>query len=141
MSSILKLFLAIFLIIAIISNTSHSVTQDKAKRAPPQDSTELCNNVNCRVPLCKCSNTEIPNDVPFDDTPMMIALSFNGVLTSGHSKYLKQILNPIFKNPNDCPIQGTFFVSDKGNGSTDYCFVQGLFNNNNEIGVGSTEYE
>lgn len=100
-----------------------------------------CTDVNCRVPLCKCSNSQIPNDIPFDDTPMMIALSFNGVLTSEHARYIKKILNPVFKNPNDCPIQATFFVSDNGIGNTDYCFVQGLFNNNNEIGVGSIEYE
>lgn len=107
----------------------------------PTSSPEVCDDRNCRVPLCKCSNTQIPNDIPFDDTPMMIGISFNGVVTTNHAKYLKKILNPVFKNPNDCPIQATFFVSDKGNGTSDYCFVQGLFNNNNEIAVGSTEYE
>lgn len=102
---------------------------------------EKCTKANCRVPLCKCSNTKIPNDFRFDDTPMMVALSFNGVLTSHHAKYIKRILDPDFKNPNDCPIQATFFVSDNGKGHTDYCFVQGLFNNNNEIAVGSINYQ
>jgi hypothetical protein len=57
---------------------------------------------------------------------MMVALSFNGVLTTEHSRYIKKILNPIFKNPNGCGIQGTFFVSDSSNGTTDYCLVQTL---------------
>jgi hypothetical protein len=103
-------------------------------------SDEKCNSVNCRLPLCKCSDTEQPDKIELEDTPMMIALSFNGVITTEHSKYIKKILNPIFKNPNGCGIQATFFVSETGNGTTDYCLVQTLFNNNNEIGVGAPKY-
>jgi len=72
---------------------------------------------------------------------MMIALTFNGVLTSEHSKFIKRILNPVFRNPNGCAVQGTFFLSGSGNGTTDYCFAQSLFNNNNEIAVSSTKYQ
>jgi hypothetical protein len=71
---------------------------------------------------------------------MMVALSFNGIITSEYAKYIKKILHPIFKNPNGCPIQGTFFVSNTGNGSTDYCMVETLFNNNNEIAVSAPKY-
>ncbi len=119
-----------------------SLSLSLAQIPPSQrDSTaDDCNDSNCRAPLCKCPNTKIPNDIPFDDTPMMVGLSFSGVLTSSHGKYIKKLLNPVFKNPNNCPIEATFFVSDKGNGTADYCFAQGLFNNNNEIGVGTTEY-
>ncbi|CAF0728061.1 unnamed protein product [Brachionus calyciflorus] len=101
---------------------------------------EDCNFLNCRLPLCKCSNPERPGNIQYDDTPMMVSLSFNGVLTTAHSPYIKKILNPLFKNPNGCPIQSTFFISDSGNGTTDYCFVQTLFNNNNEISVSSPKY-
>jgi hypothetical protein len=104
-----------------------------------QDSKE-CNSKNCVLPLCKCSNTDRPGNINLDDTPMMIAITFNGVVSSQYMKHIKKILNPIYKNPNGCPIQATFFVSNKGNGTTDYCVVQSLFNNNNEIAVGSVEY-
>lgn len=132
---------AVFSLLTISIALTLVAAAERDEADPLTKPADECGDSNCRVPLCKCSNTKIPNDVPFDDTPMMVGLSFNGVLTTGHAKYLKRILNPVFKNPNDCPIQTTFFVSDKGNGTTDYCFVQGLFNNNNEIAVGSTEYE
>lgn len=102
-----------------------------------------CNQTNCRLPLCRCSTTnvtEVTNNMALDDTPMMVAITFNGILTSQHSVSIKKILDPTFRNPNGCPIQATFFVSDKGRGLTDYCFVQGLFNNHNEIGVSVPRY-
>ena len=101
---------------------------------------ETCGKQNCELPLCKCSNTERPAGIEFGDTPMMIGLTFNGVLTSQHAHLFKNILNPVFKNPNGCPIQATFFVSNTGNGTSDYCFVQNLFNNNNEIAASATKY-
>lgn len=101
-----------------------------------------CDTSNCILPLCKCSNKESPERVPLDDVPMMVGISFNGVVPSSSMKYIKKILNPIFKNPNGCPTQATFFVSDKmERKDTDYCVVQNLFNNNNEIAVGSTKYK
>lgn len=72
----------------------------------------------------------------------MVGITFNGVIAGRHMKYLKQILNPIFKNPNGCPPQATFFVSDKSEtANTDYCVVQNLFDNNNEIAVGAEKYK
>ena len=102
-----------------------------------------CDSKNCVLPLCKCSDTEPPGNMDLEDVPMMIGLSFNGIVASHHMKYIKTILNPIFKNPNGCPTQATFFVSDKSTASqkTDYCVVQNLFDNNNEIGVGSVKYK
>jgi hypothetical protein len=136
----LLLFKGLFLgVMLLFIFTMPSPSHSTAQRAMPTFK-EDCSASNCRLPLCKCSNTRIPNDIEYDDTPMMIALSFSGVLTAGHAKYLKKILNPVFKNPNDCPIQSTLFLSHSGNGTSDYCFVQGLFNNNNEIGVGSKAY-
>ncbi len=100
-----------------------------------------CDSTNCILPLCKCSNTEPPANMDLEDVPMMVGLSFNGILTAHHMKHIKQILNPVFKNPNGCPTQATFFVSDQQERlTTDYCVVQSLFNNNNEIGVGATKY-
>lgn len=112
-----------------------------AFQATHENKKPVCGVDNCRLPLCKCSSTSGPTNVAFEDTPMMIALGFNGVLTTQHSFHIKKILNPIYKNPNGCPVQSTFFVSDKGRGATDYCLVQGLFRNHNEIGVGAPVYK
>lgn len=134
----MRLILNAFLFVLVfIPKWCDSTAQEMIKSEKPA---EECSFLNCRLPLCKCSNTERPGQITFDDTPMMISLSFNGVLTSHHAKYIKKILNPIFKNPNGCPIQSSFFISNTGNGTTDYCLVQNLFNNNNEISVSSFKY-
>lgn len=114
---------------------------NSCKSTAKSQQTIRCDSTNCKLPLCKCSDTQPPGDIDLDKVPMMIGLSFNGIIASSHMKYIKQILNPVFKNPNGCPIQGTFFVSEQAeHDSTDYCVVQNLFNNNNEIGVGATKY-
>jgi hypothetical protein len=63
-------------------------------------------------------------------TPMMVALSFNGIIAPEYGKYIKKILHPTFKNPNGCPVQGTFFVSNTGNGTlifSNFYFSQKIF--------------
>ena len=45
---------------------------------------------------------------------------------------IRSILNPIHRNPNKCPISSTFFVNDN---YTEYCLVQRLFDNHNEIAM------
>lgn len=111
-----------------------------AQEMTKKEKIEDCNFLNCRLPLCKCSDADRPMSVHFGDTPMMVSLTFSGVLTSFHAKYIKKILNPLYKNPNGCPIQGTFFLAETGNGTTDYCLAQTLFNNNNEISVSAPKY-
>lgn len=120
----------------MILNTLNSMNE--------KNSSELVNKCDrklCKLPLCKCADTETPNKLDLNDIPMMIMLTFNGILQKEHSDYYKKILNPLFKNPNGCPVQATFFVSDTGYAKTDYCLVQKLFNNNNEIAVGAPKYK
>ena len=100
----------------------------------------ICNQTVCKLPLCKCADALVPGNLHLNDVPMMILLTFNGILQKEHVTYLKKILNPIYKNPNGCPVQATFYVSDITHVKTDYCSVQKLFNNNNEIGVGAEKY-
>jgi hypothetical protein len=125
------------LILMLLPYFCNGTAQEMSKS---EKSSGGCNSENCRLPLCKCSKTNGPSTIQFDDTPMMIGLSFNGIVTTEHSKYLNKILNPIFKNPNACPIQATFFTSDTSNVTTDYCLLQTYFNNNNEIAVSGTKY-
>jgi hypothetical protein len=125
-------------IVVLIAPLCDSTAQEMNTKLNDHDKT--CNPSNCRLPLCKCPNSERPLHIELDDTPMMVALSFNGIIAPEYGKYIKKILHPTFKNPNGCPVQGTFFVSNTGNGTTDYCLVENLFNNNNEIAVSSPKY-
>ena len=129
----LCLTLGIFLVLFTLCESTGRVDDHREN--------EPCDSSNCRLPLCKCSDIRGPEEkIDLRDTPMMVALSFNGIITTEHSKFIKKILNPIFKNPNGCGIQATFFLSESGNGTTDYCLAQTLFNNNNEIGIGAPKY-
>lgn len=88
-----------------------------------------------------CTNRKeciLPTRIKINEIPMMIGLSFSGIVTGQTMKFFNKIVRPRFKNPNGCPLQATFFVADSNaNEQTEYCLVQELFNNNNEIGVGS----
>ena len=87
-----------------------------------------------------CENSidcTLKNEIKITKTPMMIGLSFSGIITSQTIKFINKIAKPRYRNPNGCSIQTTFFVSDSAcNEQTEYCLVQELFNNNNEIGIG-----
>lgn len=137
----MKILILIGIILVSSVCRSFATNQQDSSQISSSSSSDECNAKNCVLPLCKCSNTERPNNYSMSDTPMMIALTFNGVIPKHYMKYIKKILNSVYKNPNNCPIQATFFVSDKKNGTTDYCVVQTLFNNNNEIAVSSPEYK
>ena len=127
--------LLLFLLLA-----ASSVVERADATAQESSMPVTCSPANCRLPLCKCSNTERPSGIELDDTPMMIGLTFSGVLATQYAHYIKRILNPIFKNPNGCAVEATFFLSNSGNGTTDYCFAQTLFNNHNEIAIGAPRY-
>jgi hypothetical protein len=103
---------------------------------------EVCSSQNCLLPVCRCSSINSPRNTDLSETPMMIALSFNGIINQDVMQSINKILDPSNKNPSGCPIQGTFFVSDVNKETkTEYCLVQNLFDKNNEIAVGTTIYE
>jgi len=136
----ISLMLSLLLVLSL-----HGVTinaqQSQLNANSTQQNETICSAENCRLPLCKCANTKTPGNINLNEVPMMIMLTFNGVVRQEHSAYLQRILNPIYRNPNGCPVQATFYVSNEDNNhKTDYCLVQKLFNNNNEIGVGAIKY-
>lgn len=101
------------------------------------DEVKVCNSNNCKLPRCKCSSREIPGSIDLAKTPMMVALSFNGVINKNIMSSIEKIID--FKNPDTCPIKATFFVNDRVQRlSTKYCLVQNLFDVNNEIAISVT---
>ena len=139
----IKFILIFFLLIILLHHisTDSSGATTKTKKSLNPNTAQECNKINCVLPLCQCSGTKPPGDLKISEVPMMVGLTFNGIIESSYMEYLKKVLNPVFKNPHGCPIQATFFVSDPNQDSYNYCNITNLFNNNNEIGVGSIEYK
>lgn len=65
----------------------------------------------------------------------MILLTFDDTISADNWKlYNDTIFTPNRKNPNGCPIRGTFFISHQ---YTDYQKVQQLWIDNHEVSVHS----
>ncbi|CAF1061212.1 unnamed protein product [Didymodactylos carnosus] len=79
-----------------------------------------------------CLTTKHPIKQDIKQLPQLILLSFVGNLNKYSLDSIRTILNPVHRNPNKCPISSTFIVNDN---YTDYCLVQRLFDNNNEIAI------
>ena len=71
----------ISVIIIILSVIDPSSTIDR------NDRTNYCNKASCKLPSCKCSSSKIPDNL--SSAPMMIALSFNGIIIDEVIKHFK----------------------------------------------------
>ncbi|CAF3002603.1 unnamed protein product [Rotaria socialis] len=92
-----------------------------------------CTKKNCQLPSCQCAIiNKNPTSFNNTDIPQLVLLTFVGNLNKHTFEPVRSILHPIFRNPNQCPISSTFFVNDN---FTDYCLVQRLFDNHNEIAM------
>lgn len=89
-----------------------------------------CSPDTCKLPDCRCVGTDIPGGIPMEDTPMMIMLTFDDSVNVANFDYYTQLFDGKFRNPNGCPIKGTFFVSGD---ATQYHFVEKLYQRGQEI--------
>ena len=90
--------------------------------APP------CDYSNCTLPNCFCSSdgTLIPNGMLPTDVPQMITITFDDAVNDENwDLYQDKLFPETYKNPNGCPIHGTFYVSHQ---YTNYAMVQKLWN-------------
>lgn len=99
-------------------------------RAPP------CDPSVCVLPDCFCSEdgTAIPGDLPFQEVPQMITITFDDAINNNNIGLYKEIFNGKRKNPNGCDIKATFFVSHK---YTNYSAMQEMHRKGHEIAVHS----
>jgi len=100
-------------------------------RAPP------CDFSKCELPDCFCSTdgTQIPGGLDPSEVPQMLVITFDDAVNDENWKlYQDQLFPPKYKNPNGCPIHGTFYVSHQ---YTNYAMVQKLWNKGHEIAVHS----
>ncbi|XP_063376788.1 chitin deacetylase 1 [Cydia fagiglandana] len=101
----------------------------------PLDLATKCEPSQCELPQCFCSKdgTLIPGGLDPEDTPQMIMLTFDGAVNLNNFELYKKVFNGI-KNPNGCPIRGTYFLSHE---YSNYAMVQALAHEGHEIATGT----
>lgn len=105
----------------------------------PVDLALKCDLAECQLPYCFCSKdgTVIPGNLEAEKTPQMILLTFDGAVNLNNYDLYKKVFNKI-KNPNGCPIRGTFFVSHE---YSNYVQVQALAHDGHEIATGTVSMQ
>ncbi|XP_014676062.1 PREDICTED: uncharacterized protein LOC106816029 [Priapulus caudatus] len=103
----------------------------------------FCDANSCRLPDCKCADTQIPGGLVANDIPQMVLIGWDEALrVEDYNHLYQQIFKRVTpnrrreprRNPNGCPITGTFFVSHQ---FTDYAAVQSMYAEGNEIAAHS----
>ncbi|XP_055341597.1 chitin deacetylase 1-like isoform X2 [Paramacrobiotus metropolitanus] len=100
----------------------------------------VCDESKCKLPNCFCSQkgTRIPGDLDPAQVPQMIVLSFDDAVNSNVQPIYDALFNPDLKNPNGCPIRGTFYLSHQW---TDYRMVQQLFKDGHDFALHSVSHK
>ncbi|XP_043466285.1 chitin deacetylase 1-like [Leptopilina heterotoma] len=102
-------------------------------RAPP------CDPAVCVLPDCFCSEagTTIPGNLPSNNIPQMITITFDDAIDNNNIDLYKEIFNGKRRNPNGCDIKATFFVSNK---YSDYSAIKEMHKKGHEIAVRSISH-
>ena len=88
--------------------------------------------LNCKLPDCFCEGNKNPGGFTKDATPQFVYVSFDGDINSRVFSKYRKIFSGERKNPDNCPISSTFFVSDSGSRSG---YVSFLKNKGQEIAM------
>ncbi|RWS19278.1 Polysaccharide deacetylase-like protein, partial [Leptotrombidium deliense] len=89
-----------------------------------------CNNDVCIIPDCKCGNSLIPGNLPVDEIPQIILLTFDDAVNDLNWDIYEELFSTGRKNPNGCPLVATYYVSHEW---TDYGQVQTLYSRGHEM--------
>ncbi|XP_015919228.2 myb-like protein U isoform X2 [Parasteatoda tepidariorum] len=90
---------------------------------------DKCNSRHCFLPDCRCASIDIPAKIPAREVPQIVLITFDDAVNDLNYELYGEIFNNR-KNPNGCPILGTFYVSHEW---TDYGMVQTLYSNGHEM--------
>nr|XP_012153782.1 PREDICTED: uncharacterized protein LOC100882646 isoform X3 [Megachile rotundata]XP_012153793.1 PREDICTED: uncharacterized protein LOC100882646 isoform X3 [Megachile rotundata] len=98
-----------------------------------------CNPKECHLPNCWCSQdgTRIPGNLTASTVPQMITITFDDAVNAENFELFSKIFSNDRKNPNGCPVRGTFYVSHQ---YTNYRDVQYLWNVGHEIAAHSVTH-
>lgn len=89
-----------------------------------------CRKDVCLLPDCYCGGKEIPAELPVEQVPQIILLTFDDSVNDLNKQLYQDLFEKGRVNPNGCPIGATFYVSHEW---TDYSQVQNLYSDGHEI--------
>ncbi|CAH1960769.1 unnamed protein product [Acanthoscelides obtectus] len=96
----------------------------------PDKTAAKCRKDVCLLPDCSCGGRDIPGDIPVEETPQMVLMTFDDAVNDLNKNYYIDLFENNRKNPNGCPIAATFYVSHEW---TDYSQVQNLYADGHEM--------
>ncbi|XP_071166720.1 uncharacterized protein [Mytilus edulis] len=110
-----------------------AVQSKNGEQNSAENSKETCiQGLNCKLPGCFCQGGKTPGGFGRENTPQFVYISFDGDIDSRVFFRFKKIFSGDRKNPNNCPISSTFFVSQEGSRDS---FVSFLNNKSQEIAM------
>ncbi|VDK69232.1 unnamed protein product [Litomosoides sigmodontis] len=120
-----------------LRKATFAIPKSASNRQPLKD---CPTTASCLLPNCFCSRSrmEIPGGLLARDVPQIVLLTFDGPVTDQTFVTYKSLFNGNYRNPNGCPIKGTFFVSSEWN---NYDQTQWLISNGHEVAVNSITHE
>nr|XP_015837856.1 PREDICTED: chitin deacetylase 5 isoform X3 [Tribolium castaneum] len=96
----------------------------------PDKTAAKCRKDVCLLPDCSCGGKEIPGDLPVEQVPQLVLLTFDDSVNDLNKGLYSDLFEKGRTNPNGCPIAATFYVSHEW---TDYSQVQNLYSDGHEI--------
>ncbi|XP_044257344.1 uncharacterized protein LOC123006716 isoform X8 [Tribolium madens] len=96
----------------------------------PDKTAAKCRKDVCLLPDCSCGGKEIPADLPVEQVPQLVLLTFDDSVNDLNKGLYSDLFEKGRTNPNGCPIAATFYVSHEW---TDYSQVQNLYSDGHEI--------
>lgn len=88
-----------------------------------------CDANTCKLPNCRCADTNPPGNLDINDVPMFITLTADDAIQSYTLDAVKNLIGSR-KNPNGCPAKMTYFTSLS---YTNYSMVTDWYVAGNEI--------
>ncbi|KAL1493380.1 hypothetical protein ABEB36_011444 [Hypothenemus hampei] len=96
----------------------------------PDKTAAKCRKDVCLLPDCYCGGKEIPGDLPVEQVPQIVLLTFDDSVNDLNKGLYQDLFERGRVNPNGCPIAATFYVSHEW---TDYSQVQNLYSDGHEL--------
>lgn len=96
----------------------------------PDKTAAKCRKDVCLLPDCYCGGKDIPGDIPVEQVPQMVLLTFDDSVNDLNKGLYQDLFERGRTNPNGCPIAATFYVSHEW---TDYSQVQNLYSDGHEL--------
>ncbi|KAE9552272.1 hypothetical protein FO519_004518 [Halicephalobus sp. NKZ332] len=99
-----------------------------------------CDLSKCKLPTCFCTpdGRGIPGGLRKEETPQFVVLTFDDAVNGKTAPDYKHIFGQEkYRNPNGCPIKGTFFISHEW---TNYDEVQWIAKTGHELASNSISH-